>query len=297
MLLRVAPQPKPDTSSESPTGAALRGRTLSRLKLGHAIGTLEVLITVALSVLVPMFLWMYAGAVMLPEWSALVALAAGILGVATLLGVAMWDPEVSERAVRQDLGDRMHVADLRDPEIKRLVMQVITHRARMERQRLSMNGKIDGLETTLRAIDRWVTGIGRLVQVVEPVLRESHSHSAQKHHLIDRIAELEARIATSSNRTTSEQLRETMAARRMQFRAIEELETQMENGLLRIENAVSALGALDAKLAMLGASDESESEMRFFAPEIKSEIAEIDSVIAAMHRVYSAFPQESRHDG
>ena len=293
----VAPQPKPGSAGDSSTGARHRGRSLLQLKLGHAIGSPEVLITIALSILIPVFLWIYAGALALPEWSFGVALAAGTCGVVVLIGVAMWDPEVSERAVRQDLRDRMHVADLRDPEIKRLVLQVIMHRARMERQRLSKNGKIDGLETTLRTIDRWITGISRLVQVVEPVMQESHSHSAQKHHLIDRIAELEARIATSSNRTTGEQLRETMAARRMQFRAIEELETQMENGLLRIENAVSALGALDAKLAMLGASDDAQSEMRLFAPEIKSEIAEIDSVIAAMHRVYTAFPQDTSHDG
>lgn len=287
----VAPQPKPGSASESLAGASRRGRSLLQLKIVHAIGTPEVVITVALNILISVFLWLYAGAVTLPDWSALVAFSAGVLVVIMLIGVAMWDPEVSERAIRQDLWDRMHVADLRDPEIRRLVMQVITHRARMERQRLSMNGKIDGLETTLRAIDRWVNGIGRLVQVVEPALRESHSHSAQKLHLIDRIAELDARIAASSNRTTGEQLRETMAARRMQFRAIEELETQTENGLLRIENAVSALGVLDAKLAMLGASDDAQSEMRLFAPEIRSEIAEIDSVIAAMHRVYTAFPQ------
>lgn len=291
MLPSAARQQDHHGAAERSGRLAHRHRSLLWLKLGYALATPEVLVTITAGILVTVLLWNYAVAMALPEWSALVALAAGACGVATLAGVAMADPEVCERAVSQNLLDRMHAAKLRDPQIKRLVLQVVAHRAAMERQRLALNGKVDGLEATLRAIDRWVSGINRLVQVVEPALHESQNHSAQKLHLIDRIGDLEAKIATSSSRATSEQLRETMAARRMQFRAIEELETQMENGLLRIENAVSALGALDAKLAMLAASGDAQLDLKLAFPEIKSEIAEIDSVIVAMQRVHAVFPQ------
>ncbi len=54
--------------------------------------------------------------------------------------------------------------------------------------------------------------------------------------------------------------------------------------------------ALDVKLAMLGASGNVQLEMILSAPEIRSEIAEIDSVIAAMHRVYTALPTETSDD-
>ncbi len=56
-----------------------------------------------------------------------------------------------------------------------------------------------------------------------------------------------------------------MATRRMQFRAIEDLEAQIENGLLRIENAVSALGA-GCQAGELGASGNVQLEMILSAP-------------------------------
>ncbi len=74
-----------------------------------------ILVTLTLSILAPAFLWTYAETLGLPDWSYVVALAAGACSVAALTGVAMWDPEISESVVRQDLHDLMRVTELHDP--------------------------------------------------------------------------------------------------------------------------------------------------------------------------------------
>ncbi len=73
----VAPLPEPANAGELSTVAARRGRSLVWLKLGRAIGTPEVLVTLTLSILAPAFLWTYADTLGLPDWSYVVALAAG----------------------------------------------------------------------------------------------------------------------------------------------------------------------------------------------------------------------------
>ena len=285
---------QPDKASARPSRLPQPGRSLMRLKLTYASSAPEVLSVFSLTILATAFLWLYAHHLGLPDWSALAAAVLGLSSTIALVLVAMNDPQVIEQAVRQDLSDKMRVDDLRNAEVRRLALQVIAHRARMARRwsrgTLSGDSTLEGV----RAIDRWISGIGRLVQIIDPAMGEAQGQSVQKLHLIDRIAELEARIASASSRMTSDQLRETIAARRMQMRAIEELENQMERGLLRLEHAVSALGAIDAKLAMVAACDAGQMQEKLSAPDINSEIVEIDAVIAAMQRVYSVHQAQPR---
>lgn len=263
------------------------------LELKCASTAPEVLSTAAFAILASAFLWLFAHELGLPDWSALAASVLGVSAAIALVAVAMSDPEVIEQAVKQDLSDKMRVDELRNTEVRRLAQQVIAHRARMARLWSRAQRENGNTVQAMRAIDRWVSSIGGLVQIIDPAMGESQSHSIQKMHIMERIAELEERITTASSRMTSDQLRETIAARRMQMRAIEELENQMERGLLRLEHAVSALGAMDAKLAMLAASDAEQVQEGTPETEINSEIAEIDAVIAAMQRVYSAYSAEA----
>lgn len=293
----IMPAEQPGKAPSLPSKSPRPGPSLMLLKLKYASTAPEVLSTAAFAILASAFLWLFAHDVGLPDWSALAASGLGVSATIALVAVAMNDPQVIEQAVRQDLSDRMRIHELRNTDIRRLALQVIAHRARMARLWSRGQGASGSTMEAVRGIDRWVSGIGRLVRIIDPVMGESQSHSIQKLHLMERIAELEARITTASSRMTTEQLRETIAARRMQIRAIEELENQMERGLLRLEHAVSALGAMDAKLAMLAASDAGQVQETLQASDINLEIAEIDAVIAAMQRVYSAYPAETQYKG
>ena len=69
--------------------------------------------------------------------------------------------------------------------------------------------------------------------------------------------------------------------------AIEELESLVERGLLRLERAVAALGTMQAQLSLLAARGEQEANAAKLAHDISVEIQEIDAVLLALDRVHS----------
>ncbi len=127
----VAPLPEPASAGELSTVAARRGRSLVWLKLGHAIGTSERPRHPDLE---------HPGACVSLDLCRYVGLARLVLcrcargrrlqrrGTNRRGDVG---PRDQRKRVRQDLHDLMRVTELHDPDIRRLVTQVITHRARM----------------------------------------------------------------------------------------------------------------------------------------------------------------------
>jgi hypothetical protein len=111
--------------------------------------------------------------------------------------------------------------------------------------------------------------------------------SEAKLHLLARITQLEHRVGETTDPRIKVQLRETIAGRRHQQRAIEELESLVERGLLRLEHAVAALGTMNAQLSMLAVRGEQEGEAAKLAHDISVEIQEIDAILVALDRVYS----------
>lgn len=285
-----APEAILQRTSEPATGVSTASW---KLRLGRALVIPEVLATFAATSLLKAFVWLFGAALAWPWWAGGAALLAGVVAISVLVLTAMRDPELIETAARQALHDAMRIDRLRDPDIRRLLLQMIDARAHMERLLAEPHAGLNTITLTLKTADDWLSRIGRLVQVIEPVQHEQQAQSAQKLHLIDRIRDLETRIDMASNRSTAEQLRETMAARRMQLRAIEDLENVLERGLLRLEHASSALGAMDAKLALLVASGSDLSETQNVALDFDTELSEIDAVITALQRVYSGLTPQS----
>ena len=269
---------------------------LLRLRLRQGFSSLEVLSILVIGILITAFMLLYGSDLMLPWWSSAASLIGTLLIAVALAIMAMNDPEVIELATRQVLQEILCFGSIRDQEIKRLVDQLVSCRARMERLRTNRTSFLVEIDGSLLAINEWFSGIGRLVQVIEPVQFEQKRKVGEKIHLVDRISELESRIVISSNRSTSDQLRKTIAARRMQLRAIEELENLLERGLLRLEHAVSTLHAMETKLALLVATGSDQLDQDTLKADVTSEIVEIDAVIAAMHRVYSSRQGDHQND-
>ena len=124
--------------------------------------------------------------------------------------------------------------------------------------------------------------------MLEPIEEKSVALSTQAFELRKRVDELEVRTRGALIQTMRAQLLETLAGRKQQLRAIEEFESVAERGLLRLEQAVSALGTMDAKLAIAVASAQDDFVVTNIRDGIRREIDEIDLVIAAIKRVYAA---------
>lgn len=261
---------------------------LGHARLRHAVGATETLITFMVTVLATLFVWLNASEYALPQWSWIVVALVGLGAASLLIATGMTDPESIAESITLTLEDYFHVESIADVSIRAQIIQAVGHRARLQevfhRSNHGMRSKV--LEA-LAAVDEWLTGMGSLARLLVPFQSEVQRQSEAKLHLLARITQLEHRVGEATDPRIKIQLRETIAGRRHQQRAIEELESLVERGLLRLEHAVAALGTINAQLSMLAVRGEQEGEATKLAHDISIEIQEIDAVLVALDRVHS----------
>jgi hypothetical protein len=137
------------------------------------------------------------------------------------------------------------------------------------------------------AVDEWLAHAGRLALRLDDFQAEFHLQSEARSRLRDRIRDFERRISESRDEATIAQLRETLAGRRRQLRAIEELGSLVGRGLLRLEHAVTALGTIRGRLAVLVACEDEGGEADRFIADNDTEIRQIDAVLVDLDRTYA----------
>lgn len=264
-------------------------RKLSFARLKHTAGATETVITFMITVFAALFAWLHASAYSMPQWSWIAAMFLGLGAASMLVVVGMSDPESITESITLALEDYFQVEKITDAGIRSQITQAVAHRARLQevlhRSRDGLRGEV---LNALSAVDEWLTGMGHLAQLLVPYQSEARRQSETKLHLLDRVAQLECRVGEATDPRIKAQLRETIAGRRHQQRAIEELESLVERGLLRLERAVAALGTMHAQLSMLAARDEQEANGAKLAHDISTEIQEIDAILLALDRVHSA---------
>ncbi len=257
-------------------------------RLRHAVGATEALITFMITLLGTLYVWLNATAYSLPQWSWMVVISVGLGAISMLIATGMTDPESIIDSITLTLEDHFQVESIADVNIQAQVIQAVAHRARLQevfyRSSHGMRGQVQG---ALAAVDEWLTGMGNLARLLVPFQLEVRRQSEAKLHLLSRINQLEHRVGETTDQRIKVQLRETIAGRRHQQRAIEELESLVERGLLRLEHAVAALGTMNAQLSILAVRGEQEGEAAKLAQDINVEIQEINTILVALDRVHS----------
>ena len=261
---------------------------LGYARLRHAVGATEVLITFMVTVLATLFVWLNASEYAIPQWSWIVVVFVGLGAASLLIATGMTDPESVAESITLTLEDYFHIESIADLNIRAQISQAVAHRAGLQEVfHRSNHGMRNKVLEALAAVDEWLTGMGSLARLLVPFQSEVHRQSEAKLHLAARITQLEHRVGEATDPRIKIQLRETIAGRRHQQRAIEELESLVERGLLRLEHAVAALGTINAQLSMLAVRGEQEGEATKLAHDISIEIQEIDAVLMALDRVHS----------
>jgi hypothetical protein len=272
-------------------------KQLRRALFSHAICRTETLITLMLTTLATLYLWLNASVLTVPPWSWIAALFLGFSAAIVLCLTDMRDPESLAESITLTLEDYLHVDSIVDKNIRAQIVQAVAHRVRLQEVfHYGNREKRRQISDSLTAVDDWLCGMGNLAQLLEPFQAEAQRQSEAKLHLRARVRDLEGRLGETSDKRIKDQLRETIAGRRHQQRAIEELENLVERGLLRLEHAVAALGTINAQLTMFAVRGEQEGEATKLAHDIKAEIHEIDAVLVALDRVYSIDPATGSDD-
>lgn len=262
---------------------------LAQARLKHAVGATEPLITVMVTVLATLFVWLNGSAFALPQWSWIVVVFVGLGATSMLIATGMTDPESIADSITLTLNDYFQVESISDVNIRAQINQAVVHRARLQEVfHRSSHGMRGEVLNALAAVDEWLIGMGSLAQLLGPFQSEAQRQSETRLQLLARISQLEYRVGETTDPRIKIQLRETIAGRRHQQRAIDELESLVERGILRLEHAVAALGTVNAQLSILAVRGGQEGEAAKLAHDIDVEIQEIDAVLHALDRVHSA---------
>ena len=184
------------------------------------------------------------------------------------------------------LEDDLHVGELQDEDLARQIRLVVGYRTALEVS-LRTGGRDNPayIADTLARLDDWLSGLGRLARRVDHFRTETAFQAGQIFDLRQRIADLNARVAETTDMRLIGQLRETIAGRRHQLRLAEELDGLTERGLLSIEHAVASVGTVCAQLALVSSSEHGLSDGADLSRDIGTEIEQVDVILAAFERV------------
>lgn len=272
----------------APRNGSTLHAALRRARLDHAFFQTETLIMLVLTMTATAYVWLNAG-LSLPSWSWAAVLCAGLGATAVVGAAALTDPESIKAAIAAALADRLDIDGIADEGVHGQIAQAVAHRAAMEEVGFGGGSRTRGLVSeTLVAVDEWLSGMGRLALRLELLQSELRLQSETISDLHDRIGDLEQRIGESTDARITDQLRETLAGRRRQLCALDELENLIERGRLRLEHAVAALSTIHTQLAVLAAREDESGDGAALAYDINAETREIDAMLVALDRVHAA---------
>ena len=255
-------------------------------RFSYALCLPETLVTIMLTSLAAAFLYVDGPQLAMPWWSGLASATIGIAMATVLIVTTLTDPESVRTACVAALEDHFNIGAITDDALRDQMAQAVAHRAHLAVVHVQFGtGMRDYEPVALSAIDEWLTGMGRLALRLESLQAEFRLQSEARPMLLQRLNSLAERMDTVSDKRTTDQLRETMAGRRQQLRAIEELESYFERGLLRLEHAVAALGTVHAQLTTLVMRGEERGDTTAVMHDIESEISEIEVFLIALDRV------------
>lgn len=256
-------------------------------RMEYAVMRFESATMIALTIISTPAAYLLARVLLLPEEAWIWTLLFGLVAEAALITSGMFDTEASARHVGTMLAAHFGLMGIGNDDIREQVTRAVEHRVRME-DVLGGKGRATrgAMSETVAGVDSWLTGISRLANRLDRLRDDAAFQFAGKFRLRERIDDLEQRAREASDKKVQRQLRETIAGLRHQLRTIEELESLMERGELRLEHAVGALGTIHTQVTIFAARGMDAGDAARLADEISDEIGQVDAVLAAMDRIY-----------
>ena len=122
---------------------------------------METLITLMLTILATLYLWLNASVLTVPPWSWIAALFLGFAAAMVLSITDMRDPESVAESIALTLEDYFQVESIADKNIQTQIVQAVAHRVRLQEVfHHSNQEKRQQISDALAAVDDWLSGMG-----------------------------------------------------------------------------------------------------------------------------------------
>ncbi len=273
-------------------GIALRNR-IRLARLEHAATGWESAAVIGLTIVTTPAVQLIAVIGLVPDWAWIAVLLFGTVAELSLILSSATDPDAGTGFVVSVLETHFDVPNIRDEAIRQLVARGFEYRARMEGV-LGGKGQASrgALSETVAQVDRWIGGIARLARRLDGFRGEAGFQSDEKSRIQDRVTGLDSQLQAETDEKVKREVRKTAAGHKHRLRMIVEWENLMERGALQLENAVGALGTIYTQTALVAARGMDAGEATRLSSEIAEEARQVDTVLAAMDRVYEPDPSD-----
>jgi Sec-independent protein translocase protein TatA len=132
-------------------------------------------------------------------------------------------------------------------------------------------------------VDEWVGAIKNLVERIDRYYQNNLIRQDLK-SVPQAVAELEARLSRESNETTRIELERTIASRKKQLAALEQLQTTIKRAEINIESTLSALGTIYSQMLTAQSTNQVADYSRLSA-EADEEVRTLQDHLEALAEV------------
>jgi hypothetical protein len=143
----------------------------------------------------------------------------------------------------------------------------------------------DHLEQTAREIDEWIGGLWEVARRVD-AFEGSRTIQQDLQSVPVAIRNYEARLKTETNAEVRQQLEETLASRRSQWAALQNLHSTIERGKLQMDQTISSMGTIYSQVLLMDAKDIDSGRYQRLRDDIAEEVQSLHDVASAMDEVY-----------
>ena len=219
-----------------------------------------------------------------PWWGWLIG---GGLAWGGLVWSILKDEKVAAQVAADLLKQKYEPTSIKSSDMRDKLIKAFDYRAQIAAAIASKRQGVlrDHLEQTAREVDDW---IGSLWEVARRVDAFEGSRTLQQdlQSVPVAIRNYETRLKTEASPEVRQQLEETLASRRSQWAALQNLQNTIERGRLQMDQTISSMGTIYSQILLMDAKDIDSGRYQRLRDDIAEEVKSLHDVASAMDEVY-----------
>ncbi|MBU0490421.1 MAG: hypothetical protein KKA73_23850 [Chloroflexi bacterium] len=211
----------------------------------------------------------------------------GLIGEALIVLTTLRDERVVKRIMDQMFRQEFDVRKLRSRDLRDKLSQALEYRdAVLTEIDRKQDAVLDGYLTDMaRGLEDWIAQVYRLALGLDAYGRDTVI--ARDMETVPRELEaFEKRLAREPGSAVRQDLEETVAIKRSQWKTLQNLRDTMAKAQLQLENTLSTMSTVYTQVVLLGAKDVSSGRAQRLQQDMAEQIRALEDIRATMDEVY-----------
>jgi hypothetical protein len=199
----------------------------------------------------------------------------------------LMDPNTGARVAADLLRQKYEPTTLHNTESRDKLIKAFEYRGRIaDTIRRTKRGVLrDHLAQTAAEMDEWIANLFNVAQRLDTFESDRTIQQDLKAVPVS-IQNYEARLKSTTDPDLRKQIDETLASRRSQWTALQNLQNTIERAKLQMDSTLSAMGTVYSQLLLLNVKDVDSGRAQRLRDDIAEQVKGLHEVVEAMDEVY-----------